>query len=175
MYRETKNNIYHLYISRPHRGRALEGTAEGRHRAPQPLDNAGRLPERRDEGFDRPDGIPFDRLLGEEPPFKKSRPSPPRPLFSEREISEIRGKRCDSPEHHRYERPQEPWRHDNIRQPPPQFFNNQGPHLGPRPPHFLPRGIPREFLRPPQHFPGDVEIPMELTLDNESHILRSVS
>ena len=143
------------------------------------------MPERRDQGFDRPDGMAYERGVGEEPPFKKSRSSPPRPLFTEREISEIREKRRDSPEHldHQYDRPDESWRHDNIRQPPPEYFNNQGPHMGPRPPHFphprdvpfAPPGMPRELLRHPQRFPGDVEIPMELTLDNESEILRSVS
>ncbi len=154
---------------------------EGRLRHPQPVDNTGRLAERRDQGFDRPDGMAFERVIGEEPPFKKSRSSPPRPLFSEKEISEIREKRRDSPEHLPFERTEfhEPWRHENIRPPPPpEFFNNHGPHLGPRfpPPRDAPfRGMPREFLRPPPHVSGDVEIPMELALDNESEILRSVS
>lgn len=174
-----------------------EEAVEGRfcHEFPQPVDNTGRLPERREheQGFDRPDGVPpYERV---EPPFKKSRPSPPRPLFSEREIFEIREKRCDSPGHSdhlpdewRNNRPgfHEPWRHDggNIRQAPPEFYNNQFPE-GPRPPRFPPphedvqpfgpRDMRGEFLHPPQHFPGDVEIPLELTLDNESAILRSVS
>jgi hypothetical protein len=156
----------------------MERKIEGRLRHPQAVENTGRLVERRDQGLDRPDGMAFER--GEEPPFKKSRPSPPKPLFSEKEIFEIREQHRDSPEHFPYERTEfhEPWRHD--RQAPPEFFNNQGPHLGarfppPRDAPFPPQGLPREFLRPPQHFPGEVEIPMELTLDNESEILRSVS
>lgn len=173
-----------IVFDRPHRGHLLEGNMDGRLQHPQPVDNTGRLPDRRDQGFDRPDGVAFECGPGEEPPFKKSRSSPPRPLFSEKEISEIREKRHDSPDHP-FEQTgyHEPWRHENIRQPPPEFFDNQGPHLGLRPPHFplprdapfAPRGMPREFLRPPQHFPGELEIPMELALDNESEILRSVS
>ena len=169
---------YCVLFGRPQRGHLMERKVEGQLRHPQPIENTGRLAERRDQGLDRPDGMPFERE--EEPPFKKSRPSPPRPLFSEQEISEIRGQHRDSPEHFPYERNEfhEPWRHDSIRQPPPEFFNNQGPHLGsrfPRDAPFPPRGLPREFLRPPQHFTGEVEIPMELALDNESEILRSVS
>lgn len=160
-----------------------EGPIEGRIRPPQPVDNTGRLPERRDQGFDRPDGVPFERGFAEEPPYKISRSSPPRPLFTEREISEIRERRRDSPDHpldewHNEPGFHEPWRHGDNRNPPREFF--QGPPYGPRPRFpsprdapFAPRGMPNEFLSP--HFPGDIEIPMELTLDNESEILRSVS
>ena len=178
------NELYNMF-DRSHRGHALEGANEGRFRNPQPVENTGRLPERRDQGFDRPDGMAYERVVGEEPPFKKSRSSPPRPLFTEKEISEIREKRRDSPERfdQHYERHDEPWQHDNFRQPPPEYFNNQGTHLGPRPPNipssrgppFAPAGMHRELLRHSQPFSGDVEIPLELTLDNESEILRSVS
>ena len=183
-----------------HRGMAER---HGRHRhefLPQ-NDNPDRQLERPPQNWLPDPSKPFERGAMDEPPDKRARPSSPRPLFSEREITEIRERRHGSPPRGFPHNPprdydgqpnpdwHEQWRHEGphegVRQ---EYFGRpfhddvvpmtlqMFPHPDgvPLPPHkeFPSRFIPPEFNR---HFAGGVEIPLELTLDNESEILRSVS
>lgn len=199
------------------RGVLAERQPRNRPPFPPPSDNIDRLRERPGRNWAPDNSKQFERGFNEEPPVKKLRPSPPRPLFSEREISEIRERRVGSPPRgfptgppRDYDlrqnppdwRSQEPgfepdfharWHHEEPRagvnpeffeqpftgaMPPdlrePRFRHPDDMHL---PPHegFPTHHFPPDFHRHPHHFAGGVEIPMELTLDNESEILRSVS
>lgn len=198
---------------RPRRGqRGQRGMAErhGRHRHefPPQNDNPDRLLEAPPRNWLPDPSQPFERVAMDEPPDKRGRPSSPRPLFSEREITEIRERHHGSPPRGFPHNP--PRDYDGQSNPDwhiqdlglePRFheqWRHEGPHEGVRPEYFerpfhddvamtLPRFphpdgvplpphtsryIPPEFNR---HFAGGVEIPLELTLDNESEILRSVS